>query len=207
MDASVLFAAAVGGAIVVLTPGPAVLAFIAIGALQGRRPGASFIFGHLVGDLVWTAVALLSLVGAQELAPNLFRALAMVCAAYLLWLGITAIRAVRDAEGRAMPAARRPLRRGLIFGLTNPKSYPVTLSVFTALLAGDVSALTWENAPLLLLACFAGFLAADAILIWLVGIPPVRRLYRGHEIWIVRGTGVMFVGFALTTAWQALVGG
>ncbi|MGE0717423.1 MAG: LysE family translocator [Alphaproteobacteria bacterium] len=204
MDASVLFAAAVAGSIVVLTPGPAVLAFIAIGAGQGRRAGAAFILGHLAGDLWWTILALAAMVGARTLAPTLFQALALVCAAYLLWLGIAAMRTRGDRAEQAATAARHPFRRGLVFGMINPKSYPVTLSVFTALLAHDVASLTWANAPLLLAACFAGFLVADAILVWLVGIPPVRRLYRSRELWVVRATGAMFVFFALTTAWQAL---
>ncbi|WP_374448336.1 LysE family translocator [Stella sp.] len=206
MDPAVLAAAAVAGAIVVLTPGPAVLALVAIGAAQGRRAGAAFIFGHLVGDLLWSVLALAAMVGARTLAPRFFVALALVCAGYLFWLGLSALRARPDAAGRAMPAARRPLRRGLVFGLANPKSYPVTLSVYTALLAHEVEALTWTNAPLLLAACFAGFLAADLVLIWLVGAPPVRRLYRAHEIRIVRATGALFVFFAVTTAWQALAG-
>ena len=37
-----------------------------------------------------------------------------------------------------------------------------------------------------------------------VGTPPLRRLYRAGEIWIVRATGVMFIGFAVATLWQAL---
>lgn len=206
MEPSVLLSAAVGGAIVVLTPGPAVLALIAIGAAQHRRAAAAFIFGHLLGDLWWTVLALAAMVGAQTLAPRLFQGLAIVCAAYLFWLGLRALRARPDRDGRRMPIARRPLVTGLLFGITNPKSYPVTLSVFTALLANEVAALTFANAPLLLAACLAGFLVADLILIWLVGSAPVRHLYRRHEVWIVRGTGALFVFFAVTTAWQALSG-
>ena len=102
-------------------------------------------------------------------------------------------------------AVKRPLARGLVFGLSNPKSYPVTLSVFTALVAGALGALTVGNAPLFLAACFAGFLAADAILVWLVGMGIVRKLYRRYELWIVRATGLLFIGFAVNTlvhAWQ-----
>jgi threonine/homoserine/homoserine lactone efflux protein len=110
----------------------------------------------------------------------------------------------RDATGQVSTSVRSPLHRGLMFGVTNPKSYPVTLSVFTALLAQDLDALTVSNAPLLLGAVFLGFLVADMILIWLVGTPLLRRLYRAGEIWIIRATGVMFIGFAITTLWQAL---
>lgn len=188
-----------------LTPGPAVLAFLGIGAAQGRLAGAYFLFGHLVGDLLWTILALVALVGARLVSPWVFHALALFCGVYLFWLGFKALTARRSAAGGVDLAVRLPLARGLVFGLSNPKSYPVTLSVFTALLAHDLGALTVGNAPLFLGACFAGFLAADAILIWLVGMAVVRRFYRRHELWIVRATGLLFIGFALNTlihAWQ-----
>ena len=62
--------AAVTGAIVVLTPGPAVIAFLGIGAAQGRREGAKFLIGHLVGDLLWSSLALVALVGGCRSIPN-----------------------------------------------------------------------------------------------------------------------------------------
>jgi threonine/homoserine/homoserine lactone efflux protein len=204
MEASILMAAAMAGAIVVLTPGPAVLALLGIGAAQGRRAGAGFLIGHLVGDTLWSMLALTALIGARVIAPVVFQTLAVVCGAYLLYLGVRAVLVRRDATGQVSTSVRRPLHRGLMFGITNPKSYPVTLSVFTALLAGNLESLTAANAPLLLGAVFIGFLVADAILIWLVGTPPLRRLYRAGEIWIVRATGVMFIGFAVTALWQAL---
>jgi threonine/homoserine/homoserine lactone efflux protein len=204
MEASILMAAAMAGAIVVLTPGPAVLALLGIGAAQGRRAGAGFLVGHLVGDTLWAMLALTALIGARVIAPVVFQTLAVICGAYLLYLGVRAVLVRRDAAGQVSTSVRRPLHRGLMFGITNPKSYPVTLSVFTALLAGNLESLTAANAPLLLGAVFIGFLVADAILIWLVGTPPLRRLYRAGEIWIVRATGLMFIGFAVATVWQAL---
>ena len=68
MEASILMAAAIAGAIVVLTPGPAVLALLGIGAAQGRRAGAGFLIGHLVGDTLWAMLALTALIGASSLS-------------------------------------------------------------------------------------------------------------------------------------------
>jgi threonine/homoserine/homoserine lactone efflux protein len=136
-------------------------------------------------------------------APWLFNALATFCGLYLFWLGLRAMLARRREGDGPIMSVRRPLVRGLVFGVSNPKSYPVTLSVFTALLAGKLDQLTPANAPLLLAACFAGFLVADAILVWLVGIGVVRRFYRRNEIWILRVTGLMFIGFAVSTLWHA----
>jgi len=197
--------AALAGAIVVLTPGPAVIAFLGIGAAQGRRQGAKFLIGHLAGDLLWSVLALVALVGAKLVAPWVFNALATFCGLYLAYLGTRSLLARRGSVGAGTLGSRRPLLRGVAFGLSNPKSYPVTLAVYAALLAGHLADFTLAQAPILLVSCFAGFIAADLVLIWFVGVGVVRRLYRRHEIWIIRATGVMFLGFsvnALVHAWQ-----
>ena len=84
--------AAVAGAIVVLSPGPAVIAFLGIGATQGRREGAKFLIGHLVGDLLWSSLALVALVGAKLVEPvsdltlrRMFGAFLFLVSIKMLW--------------------------------------------------------------------------------------------------------------------------
>jgi threonine/homoserine/homoserine lactone efflux protein len=118
MEASILMAAATAGAIVVLTPGPAVLALLGIGAAQGRRAGAGFLIGHLVGDTLWAMLALTALIGAKVIAPVVFQVLAVVCGAYLFYLGMRAVLVRRNAAGQVSTSVRRPLHRGLMFGVS-----------------------------------------------------------------------------------------
>jgi threonine/homoserine/homoserine lactone efflux protein len=193
---SILFNAACAAAIVTLTPGPGMLAFLTLGAAQGRRDGAYFLAGHLAGDISWAIAALVTLVGAQMVAPWVFDTLALFCGVYLLYLGLRALLSRRSGEGQRQ-RIDRPLLRGLTFGLSNPKSYPVTLAVFTGLLANAINGLTLRETPTLLLACLAGFLTADLILAYVVGLAGVQRLYRRYEAGIVRLTGLMFIGFAI----------
>jgi threonine/homoserine/homoserine lactone efflux protein len=199
MDATLLFSVAMAMFIVVITPGPAVLAVLSIGAAQGRWAGAQFLFGHILGDLVWALLALVALVGANLVSPWLFQALALFCGLYLLWLGIRSLLAKPRAQGGPRLVVKRPYLRGLIFGVSNPKSYPVTLAVFTALLAGRLEAVTAANLPLFLATCIVGCAAADLILIWVIGIGALRRFYAKHEVWFLRATGLMFIGFAVNT--------
>ena len=112
MEVSVLMAAATAGAIVVLTPGPAVLALLGIGAAQGRRAGAGFLIGHLVGDTLWAMLALTALIGARVIAPVVFQVLAVICGGYLFYLGMRAVLVRRDATGQVSTSVRRPLHRG-----------------------------------------------------------------------------------------------
>lgn len=206
MNASLILAAGFAGAAYTLTPGPAFLALLGIGAGQGRRAGLGFLCGHFAGDILWSTLALVALIGATELGTVVFDLLGLVSGGYLLWLGIRAVRVRRQTGGRLNHEVRRPLRRGLAFGLTNPKGYPVAVAMFTALLSGQAELLSWASLAPLLAAAAAGFILADGLLVLFVGAAGVRRFYRRHEVWIVRGSGVMFVGFGLQAIGHALSG-
>ncbi len=192
-----LIDAAAAAAIVTLTPGPGMLAFLTLGAAQGRRDGAWFLAGHLAGDITWSIAALVSLIGAQMVAGWVFKVLTLFCGAYLLYLGLRALLVRRGNAGSGKLRIERPLMRGLTFGLSNPKSYPVTLAVFAGLLAGALQGLTLAQAPVLLLACLLGFLSADVLLTYVVGLRAVQSFYRRYEGWILRLTGLLFIGFAV----------
>jgi threonine/homoserine/homoserine lactone efflux protein len=132
--------------------------------------------------------------------------LGVFCGLYLGWIGWSALRAKPKTEGGAVLSVEKPLRRGLIFGLTNPKGYPVALATFTALLAGSSEALDFDRLPMLLAVSLLGFLTADLILIGIIGAGFVRRFYRKHETLIVRLSGLLFIGFAIQALWQSAPG-
>ena len=170
---------------------------LGIGASQGRRAGAMFLCGHFVGDIVWASLALVAIIGARSFGSLVFDLLGVACGVYLLWLGWHAVTVRRGDDGLLSTDARRPLLRGLAFGLSNPKAYPVAVAMFTALLAEHAAALDWSAFfPLVAAAC-AGFVAADIVLIWIAGAGPVRRFYRRHAVWVTRVSGVLFLGFGL----------
>jgi threonine/homoserine/homoserine lactone efflux protein len=203
VDVDLLFRAALACAVVVLTPGPAVLAILNLAASRGRRMGAHFIFGHLAGDMLWTVLALIALVWVNVLSPVVFIILGLFCGGYLAYLGIKALLS-KASNSQDIFNVKRPALLGLTFGLSNPKSYPVTLSLFTALLGSRLNDLTLTHLPLFLLVCFAGFLVADFILIWLIGLGVIRVVYKRYALWITRGTGFLFLYFAGSVLWHTV---
>jgi threonine/homoserine/homoserine lactone efflux protein len=203
---ALLLASALAGAAYSLTPGPGFLAMLGIGAAQGRRAGAAFIAGHFAGDVVWSGLALVAILGARQIGVLVFDVLGLICGLYLARLGLASLLARRRADGAPVLAVRHPLRRGLVFGLTNPKGYPVAVATFTALLAGQAETLGWGALPWLMAAACCGFLLADVILVGIVGSGSVRMVYRRHELWIVRGSGLLFLGFAAAALSGAIPG-
>ena len=195
MNFGLLAASALAGAAYTITPGPAFLMLLGIGAAQGRSAVTRFVGGHLAGDLTWSSLALVAIIGAREIGSTPFDLLGIVCGLYLGWLGLGALRYRADRQGGIMRVAR-PGLRGFTFGMTNPKGYPVAVATFTALLAGQAEALSWTAFPALLAAAFLGFLAADVILVLVAGAAKVRAAYQAHETVIVRLSGLIFLGFA-----------
>jgi threonine/homoserine/homoserine lactone efflux protein len=202
-----LFASAISGAAYTLAPGPAFLALLGIGASQGRRAGARFLAGHFVGDVLWASLSLTAVIGAKTIGTRVFDILGLLCGLYLCWLGYRAATAHRVGDGPMSNATKRPVIRGLAFGLSNPKAYPVAVATFTALLARYANGLDWTAFPPLLGAACVGFISADCLLILAIGASAVRRFYRRHDLWVTRFSGLLFLGFglhAITTAVHGL---
>ena len=139
-DPRILAATLIAAYLYVVTPGPAFLALFTLAASRGRASGAWFIIGHLIGDVTWGALAVAAIVGANRIGPTLFEALGFVCGLYLVYLGGRAVTTRKDAPPRTIGASR-PLATGMAFGLTNPKSYPVALAMFSAIVAPYIGAL------------------------------------------------------------------
>lgn len=197
VNAGLLLASAISGAAYTLAPGPAFLALLGIGASQGRRAGAWFLSGLFVGDVLWASLSLVAILGARSFGTLVFDILGVGCGLYLGWLGFRAVTVRAAEDGSVDDAPRRPVLRGLAFGISNPKAYPVAIAMFTALLADHASALGWDAFPPLLGAACTGFIGADLVLLGLVGAGPVRRFYRRHALWVTRASGVIFLGFGL----------
>ena len=206
MTASLLIAVLASGFIYGITPGPGVLAVFGIGAARGRVAGAGFLCGHLLGDVIWCSTALVAIVGAREIGSSAFDILGVLSGLYLFWLGLRAIRTRRSSADAPQGAARQPFVHGILFGLTNPKAYPVAVATFTALLSSRAELLQWSMLPWLIFLSFLGGVAAYAILIGVVGARRVRAFYQRHELIITRLCGVMFIGFAINALVHALPG-
>lgn len=202
LDPLLLAAVFAAGFLYVISPGPAVLAVFALAAARGRWPGAWFVTGHLLGDVVWGTLALAAIIGVSQVGAQVFEILGLACGLFLIYLGLSAL--FGRGGGDAGPiGGRNPLMTGVAFGLTNPKAYPVSLAMFTALTASFSGRLSWSDAPWLMASAFLGFLAADVVLVYWAGLPWVRRVFARHERLITRCVGALFVAFGAKSAIDA----
>lgn len=122
--------------VLILIPGPSVLFVVSRGVALGRQAALGTVAGNTAGlafQLVLVCAGLGSLLARSD---TVFTVLRLVGAAYLIVLGIRAIRDRRKLAG-VLAATRiepRPLgrivREGFTVGATNPKG----LLIFTAVL-------------------------------------------------------------------------
>ncbi|MGL4440709.1 MAG: LysE family translocator [Bosea sp. (in: a-proteobacteria)] len=188
----IFVAAVVAGMIYVLVPGPATLATLSLSATRGRASAFRFLAAHLVGDVAWSCLALLAIVGISRLGSELFDWLGIACGLYLIWLGAKALLAKGDGS---TPIVVNPWRSGLVFGLSNPKAYPFALAMLTAILGQYGANLTLSSSAIVLVGCLTGFIFADLIVIYWTGLAVIRRFFLRHARRITRATGLIFIAF------------
>jgi len=175
-------------------PGPTVLVVVSYALGHGRRPAAAVVAGVTLGDFTAMTCSMLGLGAILAASAFVFTGLRWLGGLYLIYLGMRAVMARGDGKA-AVIGAERPLLNGVLFGLTNPKSYPVAFATFGALVAPYGDHITWAMTPALIGAAFLGFVAADLILFISIGLPPVRRFFSRYGLWVTRIVGMAFIGF------------
>jgi len=111
------------------TPGPGVLYIVTRTLAQGRRAGLASVAGVALGNLGNALGASLGLAALLAMSSLAFTVVKFAGAAYLLWLGINALRQTRRAAGAPPTRVDAPrhspriiMRDGFVVALLNPKT-------------------------------------------------------------------------------------
>lgn len=108
-----------------LVPGPSMAMFVATSTTRGTKAGFTTIAGNSAGLVVLVAAAVLGMAPMLSLVAHWFDYIRLAGAAYLVWIGITYIRAgLKEPEAAAAVKAphRRLFKRALTVSLSNPKT-------------------------------------------------------------------------------------
>ncbi|GIF46537.1 lysine transporter LysE [Asanoa ferruginea] len=130
-----LAAFALASFVLVVIPGPAVLFAISRALPYGRRAALTTVVGGAVGSLTAATAVAVGIGAVVQTSATIYTAIKLAGAAYLIYLGVQAIRhrrGLRQAfEAQAAPiGGGRTLMQGFIVGVTNPK----TVVFFAAIL-------------------------------------------------------------------------
>ena len=116
-------------AVVIVVPGPDTAIVTKNALLHGRRAALGTSFGVTTGLAVWTVASALGVASIVRASDAAFTVLKLIGAAYLVWLGIQALRAAgragsdpgQEPARRTALDGRKGFRQGLLSDLANPK--------------------------------------------------------------------------------------
>lgn len=116
-------------AVVIVVPGPDTAVVTKNVLVHGRRAALGTSLGVSAGLSVWTLAAAVGVASVVRASAVAFTVLKLIGAAYLLWLGLQALRAAGNPDSGELPATARraPMdalggfRQGFLSDLANPK--------------------------------------------------------------------------------------
>jgi threonine/homoserine/homoserine lactone efflux protein len=189
----------VGTAILIaLTPGADTAVVVRTALVAGAAPARRTALGTASGLMVWGVASACGVAAILSASAEVYATVKLAGAAYLIWLGLQAIRRAGAHEPGQGARAGSPFRQGLLCNLLNPKAGVF----FTALLPQFVS----PQDPALAVSLLMTAIAAATSLAWLTVYatlvpragdvlrrPPVRRA-------IDRVTGTVLIALGVRLA-------
>jgi threonine/homoserine/homoserine lactone efflux protein len=199
-----LLAFGLAALVLIAIPGPSVVFVIGRALAYGRGVALATVAGNSLGLLVVMVLVALGLgvVVAESIA--VFTVLKLAGAAYLVFLGVQAIRHRHgihvDPETHRSPLPLwRALRQGFVVGVSNPKAFMIFAAVlpqFVNRTAGHV------QAQMLVLGTLAFVIGLLSDSVWAVAAARLRTWFnasprRGEAMGVAGGVSMIGLGVAL----------
>jgi len=174
-------------------PGPSLLFTIGRALTVGRREALLSVVGNALGLVAQVAFVALGLGAIVAASATAYTTLKLVGAAYVVWLGVSAIRHRGEARAAldqttATPGTRgHAVRTGFVVGLTNPK----TIVFFAAFLPQFTDEGGPAGVQIALLGLVFGVLAVCSDSLWALGASRARDWFarKPHRLDTLSATG------------------
>ncbi len=195
--------------VLIAIPGPSVVFTVGRALTYGRTVALLTVLGNsfgLLAALVLVSVGLGDLVATSDTA---FEVLKLGGAAYLVWLGVHALRHRQPLEvhGESGPAVPRfvALRQGFVVGFTNPKAYVIFAAALPQFVDRDRG---HGTAQMLLLGLIAFVIGLFSDSLWALLASQLRRWFRdsptrGRALGTVGGVSMIGLGVAVAVTGRA----
>ncbi|MFC4497583.1 LysE family translocator [Streptomyces ovatisporus] len=191
--------------LLIVVPGPSVLFVIGRALAQGRRAALTTVVGNTVGAYVLVVCVALGVGSVVERSALAFTALKLVGAAYLIHLGVGAVRRRRSLHaaftGEASAhSSLRTLWEGFAVGVANPKTivfFAAVLPQFVDREQGGVAA------QMLLLGLVFNVMAVVCDSVWGIAAATARDWFARspQRLSLVGGAGgLTMIGLGVTVA-------
>ena len=192
--------------LLIVIPGPSVLFVIGRALSQGRRAALTTVVGNTLGAYVLVVAVALGVGAVVERSVLVFTVLKLVGAAYLVYLGVKAVRQRRSlhaaftGEGTTDHGTLRTLWEGFAVGVANPK----TIVFFAAVLPQFVDhAQGHVTLQMLLLGLVFNVIAVASDSVWGLVAATTRTWFARspRRLGMVGGVGgLTMIGLGVTVA-------
>jgi threonine/homoserine/homoserine lactone efflux protein len=195
--------------IIIVIPGPSVVFTIGRALAYGRRVALATVVGNTIGLVTIVALVALGLGVIVQDSIVVFTTLKLVGAAYLVWLGVEAVRHRRDflaSDGSELLGTpmtwARAMRQGYVVGASNPKGYMMLAAVLPQFVDRGEGHLQLQMLLLGLLATTIG-LVSDSV--WALIASQLRTWFnrsprRGEAMATVGGVSMIGLGVGLAVS-------
>lgn len=190
--------------VVAYFPGPALLYTAAQTIAHGRRAGFMAMLGIHLGCYLHVFAAAFGLSVVFKHVPELYLAVKMAGAAYLVWLGIGMIRsrlAAADAPVAPPKTVKRALIDSFIVEVLNPKVALFFIAMLPQFVDPAASLPVW--AQFLILGTIVNFAFSSADLVTVLGASAVIRMMKKTQAGFAFGRwlgGSLMIGLGLKLA-------
>jgi threonine/homoserine/homoserine lactone efflux protein len=156
----ILVTFAIAAAIISISPGPSNLYIMARTMASGQSAGVSAAGGMMIGSLIYVIATVLGLAAIFKYSPTAYVVMKLLGAAYLIYLGLSAIWASRHAS-IASPKVKsmsnkQVFSQSIIVELTNPKTALFFLAFLPQFVSPEAGSVALQLA---ILGCFYAFIA------------------------------------------------
>jgi threonine/homoserine/homoserine lactone efflux protein len=195
----------VAALILIAIPGPSVVFVIGRALAYGRGVALASVAGNSLGLLTIVVLVAFGLGVVVQESIVVFHVLKLVGAAYLVYLGVEAVRRRKEflAESPGLSGTamtwRRAIRQGYVVGVTNPKAYMILAAVLPQFVDRGAGHVQVQLLLLGLLAFGIGMvsdstwaLIASQLRTWFV-----RKPRRGEAMGAVGGVSMIGLGVGL----------
>jgi len=113
-----------------VSPGPGLFAVLAISTRYGPIPAIWLSLGHTIGDIIYVALAMLTLNVLSEVISNSMLYVKILGASYLIYIGYQQWRSkgISFEQSSQKNSTLKLLMAGFVVGVTNPKTIIFYLS-------------------------------------------------------------------------------
>jgi threonine/homoserine/homoserine lactone efflux protein len=189
-----------------LTPGPDMLFVAGTSAARGRRAGVLAALGVGLGCSFHIALAALGLAALLATSALAFAVVKWLGAAYLVWTGITMLRARPGAtDTTPAPTGRAVFWQGALTNALNPKVALFFLAFLPQFVGAGAPNQAWTFVWLGTLFTVSG--TAVNVIVALAAGTLARRLASGASTgagpWLQRAAGALFVGLGVKLAFSS----